>query len=130
MPAPIGNTNRRGYKEPEEGKEARHLAALQRKPSITRGKSSSAAVKAHVALDLPNCNCYGHKARGFGTKGTCPICLQENMVLCQDHDHSTNELRLMICMRCNMVLGNANDNAEILDRLADYLDKHETITRI
>jgi hypothetical protein len=40
-----------------------------------------------------------------------------------DHCHKSNEMRGLICQNCNMALGNAKDNSEILRKLADYLDE-------
>ena len=38
-----------------------------------------------------------------------------------DHDHQTGEFRGLLCVRCNMALGYAQDNPEILHNLAAYL---------
>lgn len=78
----------------------------------------------HAQLDLPECNCWAHKAKGHGTKGLCPICKREQIALCQDHDHETGINREMICMRCNMVLGSVKDNPELLRSMASYLEIH------
>jgi hypothetical protein len=40
-----------------------------------------------------------------------------------DHNHATGEFRGWLCSRCNISLGCAGDNPEILRRLADYLDE-------
>jgi hypothetical protein len=41
-----------------------------------------------------------------------------------DHDHSTGKLRGMICRSCNLILGLAKDDPEILQGLIDYLQLH------
>ena len=41
-----------------------------------------------------------------------------------DHCHKNKEFRGLICQSCNMALGNAKDNPEILRKLADYLDDY------
>lgn len=79
----------------------------------------------HFALDLPNCNCFVHKAKGNGTKGICPICKRENITLCQDHNHITGISREMICMRCNMVLGRVKDDSKLLRNMANYLKSYK-----
>lgn len=41
-----------------------------------------------------------------------------------DHDHKTGEFRGWICNRCNVALGMANDNIEILELLIKYLKQN------
>lgn len=59
-------------------------------------------------------------------KGHCAICkekLDENKRLDIDHDHNTGEVRGLLCMHCNLLIGHARDNPEILRQAAKYLDK-------
>jgi hypothetical protein len=64
-------------------------------------------------------------------KGLCLGCYRHQKdvkdTFCVDHDHITGKIRGLLCRQCNLVLGNAADNAETLRRLADYLDarKHD-----
>lgn len=64
--------------------------------------------------------------------GRCPICdtadpkhsvPSKNWHV--DHDHSTGKLRAILCWRCNLMLGQASDNPEILRKGAEYLEKHK-----
>ena len=41
---------------------------------------------------------------------------------CVDHDHATGEVRGLLCHLCNMTLGHAHDNPEILRGLLRYLE--------
>lgn len=43
--------------------------------------------------------------------------------LCVDHNHETGEVRGLICRRCNLMLGYAIDNPEILTNAIKYLLK-------
>ncbi|WQZ00171.1 recombination endonuclease VI [Vibrio phage vB_ValC_WD615] len=38
-----------------------------------------------------------------------------------DHCHNTGKVRGILCMRCNVVLGQVEDNVEILEKLGEYL---------
>lgn len=38
-----------------------------------------------------------------------------------DHDHQTGEIRGLLCWRCNSVLGNVEENADVLLRMIAYL---------
>lgn len=40
-----------------------------------------------------------------------------------DHCHTNGGVRGLICQQCNIALGNAKDNPEILRKMADYLDE-------
>lgn len=59
---------------------------------------------------------------------TCPICLQEfteffNIVV--DHDHSTNQVRQLLCRMCNAALGGFGDDPDTLMRAASYILRHK-----
>lgn len=41
-----------------------------------------------------------------------------------DHCHKTKRVRGLLCTRCNMMLGMAEDNASILLRAINYLNRH------
>jgi hypothetical protein len=43
-----------------------------------------------------------------------------------DHDHSTDEVRGMLCFNCNQALGNVRDNINVMYRLIAYLMKPTT----
>jgi hypothetical protein len=42
-----------------------------------------------------------------------------------DHDHETGKVRGIVCHPCNTALGMADDSAERLRALADYLEKNK-----
>lgn len=64
--------------------------------------------------------------------GVCAICGQLETIkrngtiqqLSVDHDHKTGITRELLCHQCNIVLGNAKDDPEILEKGAAYLRKH------
>jgi hypothetical protein len=56
-------------------------------------------------------------------KGICVICLKlAERGLCIDHDHQTRKARDLLCGKCNLGLGNYNDDSAAMRRGADYLD--------
>lgn len=57
-------------------------------------------------------------------KNRCAICqLESTDVLRVDHDHETGIIRGLLCHSCNLVLGHAKDNVQILKRAQAYLRK-------
>lgn len=84
----------------------------------------------------------GHLRRKFGLTveqynemlseqgGVCGICKctllsprvkQKNF--CVDHNHSTGAVRGILCDACNLILGNANDDVELLSKCIHYLEE-------
>ena len=59
----------------------------------------------------------------------CEICGKPETVfnkhglrsLCVDHDHTTGEVRGLLCTQCNHLLGNAKDDIRILTKAIEYL---------
>ena len=63
---------------------------------------------------------------------TCAICGQEEEAksnagsikrMAVDHDHNTDEVRGLLCQKCNTALGLFKDDADILKRAVEYLSK-------
>ena len=62
--------------------------------------------------------------------GVCAICKQPETLLHQngnirrlvvDHNHETDEVRALLCTKCNLMVGNSLDNPELLEKAAAYL---------
>ena len=75
-------------------------------------------------------NTYGMSVEEFeslykDSKGKCKICgdpLDKWLnKLCIDHDHSTGKVRGILCRHCNLLIGNAKDNIDILKSAIEYL---------
>lgn len=57
--------------------------------------------------------------------GKCAICrapCKTGNRLAVDHDHSTGRIRGLLCLRCNTMLGQADDDRERLLAAVRYLD--------
>jgi len=60
--------------------------------------------------------------------GLCAICLKpekERAHLSVDHNHATGEIRGLLCHRCNLMLGSAQDSPFVLKNAVKYLKKGE-----
>lgn len=102
-----------------------------------RWKMMSSAQKRHVANNNFRSK-YGISIIDFDNKlsqqnNLCSICgvkLAQSVDrtspirACQDHDHKTEKLRDILCNRCNLMLGYADDNIQILKTAIAYLHKH------
>jgi|ERR1035437_1774051 hypothetical protein len=60
-------------------------------------------------------------------QGKCAICgkIPEKRPLYIDHDHITDKLRDLICLKCNVIIGQANDNIDLLESAIAYLKRHQ-----
>ena len=65
--------------------------------------------------------------------GKCAICRQQEKLniksnlpkrLAVDHCHNSNKIRELLCSRCNIAIGQAEDNIELLEKMKQYLIKH------
>lgn len=54
----------------------------------------------------------------------CPICLEDNKQWCLDHDHKHNNFRGWLCHKCNLGLGNFDDDPDRIQRALKYIEKH------
>ena len=58
--------------------------------------------------------------------GKCVLCHkgQTKRLLSVDHDHKTGKIRGLVCVRCNVLLGMAQDQPERFTAAITYLAKH------
>jgi hypothetical protein len=83
--------------------------------------------------DISRLRRYGVTSEGFSKmftsqEGKCAICGRKGSSngkqLCVDHDHTTKKVRELLCDKCNLVLGNAQESILILKAAILYLEKH------
>jgi hypothetical protein len=51
----------------------------------------------------------------------CAICRRFFPRLGVDHDHTTGEVRGLLCAKCNLLIGYADDDPELLEAAIKYL---------
>ncbi len=66
-----------------------------------------------------------------GQDGKCAICKSSDPKrgrkhFCVDHDHSTGDIRGLLCCDCNTGIGLLKDNPLILLQAFEYLDSQDT----
>lgn len=59
------------------------------------------------------CACCGKDNKNAGVKG-----------LVVDHNHTTGEIRELLCTQCNTALGHLKEDVEIIQNLINYVRKH------
>ncbi len=96
-----------------------------------RGKAYAALLRSRAyakKYGYEPCNLTAEQLRERYTDH-CEICTTKEIEcktrLCLDHDHKTGNFRGWICNDCNVLLGRAKDNPNILRSAADYLDKSQ-----
>jgi len=57
----------------------------------------------------------------------CAICSNRRKSMCVDHDHSTGEVRGILCRRCNTMLGMLGDDAAWLARAISYVNCYQNL---
>jgi hypothetical protein len=55
--------------------------------------------------------------------GVCALC-EVNEAEVVDHDHQTGKVRGLLCNKCNLMLGHAEDDVIVLQAAIEYLRKH------
>ena len=56
-------------------------------------------------------------------EGLCLICKTKPKLLYVDHCHKTKKVRGLLCSRCNLCLGQWEDNTEYLEQAINYLNQ-------
>lgn len=61
--------------------------------------------------------------------GKCAVCESECPTrgdgrFCVDHNHKTGKVRGLLCSKCNLILGNSDDNIIVLTKAIEYLVKN------
>ena len=79
---------------------------------------------------LKKCNLTGEQYAKMAREqnNRCAICYRMELAkntryLSIDHDHVTGEIRGLLCIKCNTILGMAGDNVEILTNAINYLKR-------
>ena len=65
--------------------------------------------------------------------GVCAICRKprpEERTLHVDHDHETGEIRGLLCFRCNNALGDFDEDFDLFQLAADYLDRDDELAAL
>jgi hypothetical protein len=64
-------------------------------------------------------------------KGCCAICNQHQIYfkkrLHVDHNHTTGSNRQLLCSQCNIMVGMAHEDLNVLQSAIDYLRKHNAV---
>jgi len=65
--------------------------------------------------------------------GLCAICCKPETAtqlgvlkrLSVDHDHKTGKVRALLCMKCNLAIGYADDNIELMEKAIQYIRRFQ-----
>ena len=59
----------------------------------------------------------------------CAICAEELESPQVDHNHTTNQVRQLLCVGCNTGIGSFRERHDLLEKAVAYLEKHDAIYR-
>mgnify|MGYP003988373795 FL=1 len=76
----------------------------------------------HQVFKRYGCSVAEYKQRML-TSDCCEVCGKKDN-LCYDHDHKTMEFRGVLCRGCNRSIGQLGDTRKDIDKVMNYLDKH------
>lgn len=119
-----------GKKNPNYNNHSSHTKEWNKKISMANtGKKASEETKRKIATAKTKDWNSLHKLKLTAPpkKDRCDICNTPESELKRklhyDHDHKTGKFRGWLCMSCNLGLGHAKDNIEILLAMVEYLKK-------
>lgn len=121
-----------GKHHSEEHKQAMRERVGEKSPAWRGGKFNNAVSRSQYNVDLRR-ESIGFTKEVFALRleeqnNKCAICnceFDENIHMKKksaDHCHERNIPRGILCRRCNILLGNANDNVSILSNAITYLE--------
>lgn len=92
---------------------------------VTR-KKNAAKLKAYQIQKLYGISMEIYQKLIAEQEGHCFLC-EEIADLVIDHNHETNEVRRLLCGRCNLGLGLLRENPELLRKAADYCEAYNDV---
>jgi len=107
--------HRDNYNNSEHGK----ATMKQYNDSKTFEQRKNARLKNRYGIDL-----IAYENMYEEQTGCCQICNTPHDTLHVDHDHSSGNVRALLCASCNKGLGMFKDNIEHLQKAIAYLSKH------
>lgn len=108
--------------EHREARRLRSKAWREKHPDRQREHSRRHHLRRHFALTVEE-----YESLLAEQGGVCAICggaeTLAGRAFCVDHDHSTGAIRGILCHRCNVCIGQASDDVDVLRRAVAYLER-------
>ena len=102
------------------------IAKVRKWQANNKERDSLTKFKAHLKRTY-NLS-YEEYSRMFAEQeGKCAICHNySDRRLDVDHNHTTNQIRQLLCSNCNTTIGLVDENIVILENIISYLKQHKT----
>lgn len=108
-----------------------HCKPCVKERSVSRKKNNPRVTRANELRKYYDMSIDDYDKLFAEQDGRCAICKRHQdhlisdrrKVLCVDHDHTTGEVRGLLCGSCNSALGLFKDKIENLQAALDYLQK-------
>lgn len=100
-----------------------------RECSVAKSRKYYAENKERIREEF-KCRLYGLETGDYdrmyrNQEGKCKICEVTKDVLNIDHNHTTGEVRDLLCHNCNVGLGHFEDSVSLLREALIYLENHQ-----
>jgi hypothetical protein len=126
------------YKDPRKGRATCKKNYSDKKKDPAWRESETRRIKEYRRLN-PNAVKNAALKRKFGIdidayeklfeeqSGVCAVCKVSfvGTIPNVDHNHTTNKVRGLLCMSCNIALGHVKDSVEVLESAIEYLKKYK-----
>ena len=98
-----------------QNRKSKNMAARNRRLQIEYGITHEQVKRMYISQS-GNCAICGNKFNG-------------RWDICVDHNHTTEQVRQILCRKCNSGLGHFRENPSILLRAIDYINKWNSNTK-
>ena len=122
---------RKKYDDPREAHRITNKKWAKNNPTkVKRYQAKNRLKKADYNRSYARWKKYGlteeeYQIRIKAQNGKCKICLgTPAQSLHVDHDHTNGAVRGLLCFNCNAGIGHLQDNAEIIRRALDYVERY------
>ncbi len=117
--------NNSKYEQAKQRKRRRTKGSQVREYANNWRRDNPDRVRAHYLKQAHGISVETFDAMNHKQKGRCAVCLElSGSALFVDHDHTTGNIRGLLCSTCNSGIGMLKDDTHLLKSAIKYLEEH------